>query len=157
MRTKALFVVCLSTVLIALALTRQRSDPAFLGPNKSLGARAHETPLVLPSTTSAANLSGAGQPQLLASYGRLPLSFEANHGQTDRQVKFLSRGSGYSLFLTANETVLSLSKPATPTAQRRIDTVAMGQEVAANQASTTTVLRMRLVGANPTPQVEGIE
>ena len=157
MRTKALSVVCLSTVLIALALTRQRSDPAFLGPNKSLGARAPETPLVRPSAASAANLSAASQQQLLASYARLPLSFEANHGQTDRQVKFLSRGSGYSLFLTSNETVLSLSKPATPAARRTIDTVAMGQEVAENKAITTTVLRMRLVGANPTPQVEGIE
>ena len=34
------------------------------------------------------------------SYGKLPLSFEANRGQTDAQVKFIARGSGYSLFLT---------------------------------------------------------
>jgi hypothetical protein len=27
----------------------------------------------------------------------VPLSFEANQGQTDSQVKFLSRGDGYSL------------------------------------------------------------
>ena len=157
MKTKALSVVCLSTVLIALALTRQRSDPAFLGPNKSLGARAPETPLVRPSATSAANLSGASQPQLLASYARLPLSFEANHGQTDRQVKFLSRGSAYTLFLTSNETVLSLSKPATPVARRRIDTVAMGQEVVENKPITTTVLRMRLLGANPAAEISGLE
>jgi len=45
------------------------------------------------------------------SYGRLSLSFEANQGQTDRRVKFLSRGSGYSLFLTGNEAVLALKKP----------------------------------------------
>lgn len=30
----------------------------------------------------------------------LPLSFEANRGQTDPAVKFLSRGDGYALFLT---------------------------------------------------------
>src|SRR6266545_7574688 len=41
-----------------------------------------------------------------ADYGKLPLSFEANLGQTDSKVKFLARGSGYALFLTANETVL---------------------------------------------------
>jgi hypothetical protein len=46
------------------------------------------------------------------SYGRLPLSFEVNKGQTDPRVKFLSRGSGYSLFLTENEAVLSLRKPS---------------------------------------------
>ena len=47
----------------------------------------------------------------METYGRLPLSFEANHGQTDGSVKFLSRGSGYTLFLTANEAVLALQKP----------------------------------------------
>jgi beta-propeller repeat-containing protein len=41
-------------------------------------------------------------------YERLPLSFEANRGQTDPQVKFLSRGRGYALFLTGNEAVVSL-------------------------------------------------
>ena len=45
------------------------------------------------------------------AYGKLPLSFEINRGQTDPQVKFLSRGNGYSLFLTGNEAVLSLKKP----------------------------------------------
>jgi hypothetical protein len=38
--------------------------------------------------------------QVSETYGKLPLSFEANAGQTDPKVKFLSRGSGYSLFLT---------------------------------------------------------
>ena len=51
------------------------------------------------------------KPQLVAAYGELPLSFEINEGQTDSQVKFLSRGSGYSLFLTGNEAVLALKKP----------------------------------------------
>ena len=53
----------------------------------------------------------AAQPRLQESYGKLPLSFEANQGQTDPQVKFLSRGSGYSLFLTGSEAVLALKKP----------------------------------------------
>src|ERR1700676_5491917 len=48
------------------------------------------------------------QAKLIESYGKLPLSFEANHGQTDQRVKFLSRGRGYALFLTSDETVLSL-------------------------------------------------
>jgi hypothetical protein len=40
----------------------------------------------------------------------MPLSFEANAGQTDSRVKFLSRDPGYSLFLTSDEAVLSLQK-----------------------------------------------
>src|SRR5258708_29731445 len=46
------------------------------------------------------------------AFARLPLSFEANRGQTDPQVKFLARGQGYTLFLTRRgEAVLALSKP----------------------------------------------
>ena len=37
------------------------------------------------------------------AFGKFPLSFEANHGQWDPQVKFLSRGRGYTLSLAANE------------------------------------------------------
>src|SRR5947209_1716422 len=48
--------------------------------------------------------------QLREAYGRLPLSFEANQGQTDAQVHFLARGSGYALFLTPTETVFGLRK-----------------------------------------------
>ena len=47
---------------------------------------------------------------LKKGFGRLPLSFEVNQGQTDAEVKFLSRGKGYTLFLTPNEAVLSLKK-----------------------------------------------
>ncbi|HEX5410279.1 MAG TPA: choice-of-anchor D domain-containing protein [Terriglobia bacterium] len=43
-----------------------------------------------------------------ADYGKLPLAFEANNGQADSRVKFLSRGAGYMLFLTDNEAVLKL-------------------------------------------------
>ena len=35
------------------------------------------------------------------AYGRLPLSFESNVGQTDAAVDFVARGTGYALFLTA--------------------------------------------------------
>lgn len=50
------------------------------------------------------------QPKIHASYGKLPLSFEANQGQTDPRVRFLARGSGYTIFLTGDEAVLTLLK-----------------------------------------------
>ncbi len=43
---------------------------------------------------------GADSSSPHATYAKLPLSFEANRGQTDPQVRFLSRGPGYTLFLT---------------------------------------------------------
>jgi IPT/TIG domain/Beta-propeller repeat len=43
-------------------------------------------------------------------YGNLPLTFEKNEGQFDSSVRFLSRGSGYAVFLTQDELVLRLSR-----------------------------------------------
>ena len=57
----------------------------------------------IPTGTSAPPVSQAAEQQVLATYGKLPLAFEANRGQSDAEVKFLSRGSGYTLFLTSSE------------------------------------------------------
>ena len=46
-------------------------------------------------------------PSATRSY-MVPLSFEANQGQVDEQVKYLARGQGYSLFLTPGAAVLGL-------------------------------------------------
>jgi hypothetical protein len=62
---------------------------------------------------SALILAGSGAPtrhDVHNSYGKLPLSFEANHGQTNAQVKFIARGAGYTLFLTPAEAVFSLQQ-----------------------------------------------
>src|SRR5947208_13376018 len=61
-----------------------------------------------PNRTMPGQLDAASQARLAEAYGKLPLSFEANQGQTDRRVKFLSRGSGYTLLLTGDEAVLAL-------------------------------------------------
>src|SRR5580765_7725178 len=87
----------------------------------------------------------AVNPRIVESYGKLPLSFEANQGQTDSQVKFLSRGNGYTLFLTSAEAVLSLQEPSARN----------GPLVSAQSAKSAAVLKMKLVGANPSPQLTG--
>src|SRR5258708_1667208 len=43
-----------------------------------------------------------------ASYGRLPLAFEPNQGQSHSPVKFLARGSGYSIYLEPAQATLAL-------------------------------------------------
>src|ERR1700750_3095135 len=69
------------------------------------------TSICLPAAHPASTQTSVVKPQNTATdYGRLPLSFEANQGQTDSRVKFLSRGQGYSLFLTQKEAVLALKK-----------------------------------------------
>src|ERR1035441_2757248 len=41
--------------------------------------------------------------RISSTYGKLPISFEINQGQTDKSVQFLARSSGYTLFLTPGE------------------------------------------------------
>ena len=69
------------------------------------------------------------------NFAQFPLSFEANAGQIDGQVKFVSRGHGFALFLTDAEAVLSLRKN--------------------DRRTPNVVLRMRLDGANQIPEVAG--
>jgi uncharacterized protein (TIGR03437 family) len=87
---------------------------------------------------SAAALNDKHRPasKLLA----VPLSFEPNQGQSASPVQFLSRGSGYALFLAPGNIVLNLERHQPASA------VAPGQ---APQAASVDTLRMILIGANP--------
>src|SRR5216117_4313936 len=82
------------------------------------------------------------------TYGKLPLHFEANRGQTDKDVHFLSRGPGYSLYLTSGEAVLVLAKPNADAKDDARSAKARGESVA---------LRMSLVGAARKPVVNGLD
>ncbi|HEX7154398.1 MAG TPA: SBBP repeat-containing protein [Thermoanaerobaculia bacterium] len=68
-----------------------------------------------------------------AAYGRLPMHFEPNHGQTDARVRFVARGAGYAFFVTDSESVAVLQK----------------------RGSAPAVLRMQLLGANHQPHIAG--
>jgi Beta-propeller repeat len=52
----------------------------------------------------------ADKARALAAYGRLPLGFERNVGQTDRRVGFLARSAGSAVFFTREAAVLALSQ-----------------------------------------------
>ncbi len=134
--------------------------PRFAKPSRPAGIagpprRAEHAPGILPATLAPAGQPGRRVPRhIRQAYAKLPLSFEANHGQTAETVKFLSRGSGYTLYLTSTGAVLSLRKPparaALPEADADVDSrTAVG--------SPSATLRMRLAGANSAPRVQGLE
>lgn len=50
------------------------------------------------------------------NYGQLPLSFEANRGQTAHAAEFFARGAGYRIALNATEAQLLLAAPTKPKA-----------------------------------------
>lgn len=61
------------------------------------------------SSTQRAEPDAATRERVNDQYGRLPLGFERNDGQTDPRVAFLSRGPGYALFLSAGGEACSRS------------------------------------------------
>src|SRR5919108_5877343 len=98
--------------------------------------------------------------RIQATLLKAPLNFEVNHGQTDEQVKFVARGGGYLLFLTANEAVMVLRKPA------ESQSVVSGQSIRDRLTRNTkpetrnfseSVVRMKLIGANPDAEVKGMD
>lgn len=66
-------------------------------------------------------------------------------------MKFLSRGLGYTIFLKPTETVMVLSKPQ-PKQEPDVRTARSQQP---QQKSKSTVLSMKLLGANPKAQMTG--
>jgi hypothetical protein len=93
------------------------------------------------------------EPRVSEAYGQLPLHFEANRGQTHEDVRFLSRGPGYTLYLTAVEAVLVL----TTNADGRADLRSSQAQRDAPASAKSAVLRMSIVGAAPKPLVSGLD
>ncbi|MBV9958479.1 MAG: SBBP repeat-containing protein, partial [Acidobacteria bacterium] len=113
-----------TTILAFVGLSGFPADPASrMTGTLSVGLAAKTDP------------GSVERPGATADLGKLPLSFEANQGQTAEQVRFISRGQGYALFLTSSEAVLSLKK------EQRENT----QENA--------VLRIGLDKSNPAPEI----
>lgn len=133
-------IVVLILVILALPVSLVLTGYLQSQPESSLITTRKTSPHIpshtsLPDAASAMRIADESTRMAVSeSYGRLPLSFEANHGQTQSEVKFLSRGSGYSLFLTSTEAVLALRK-----------------------ADVASVLRMKLVGSNVQSPVTGLE
>ena len=117
----------------------------------------------LPTVAKQPAIPAANQARLQAGYGRLPMHFEPNLGQTAEDVKFVARGPGYTLFLTANEAVLALRQGqlSTNPEHQRHPPLSFEPPLSKNQESTLpgAVVRMRLEGAtrNTQPTLEGLE
>jgi hypothetical protein len=82
----------------------------------------------------------------LSAYGQLPLRFESNQGQADAQVNFLSRGAGYTLFLTPTQAVLD-TQPAPGNDPSATDQTVTVQLVGGNNAARPVGLD-RLAGVS---------
>lgn len=129
------FAIILGVMLLA-------SYPLFKQKNKVLENQPSQTLDILTEQNKA---------KLIQTYKKTPLSFEENIGQTDLQVKYLSRGNGYNLFLSANKATLSLKK--TSKTNKTNKTTA----ILPNQDSPTLAVEMAVLETKPNANVVGEE
>jgi hypothetical protein len=97
-------------------------------------------------------------------FGDLLLSFEANKGQTAKEVKFLARGKGYSLFLMPESFVVSLRNPGAggdihdALAENGIPSQDGGRsKINGTEGGKDALVRVSLVGANRNARATGVE
>jgi hypothetical protein len=116
----------------------------FLLSQSNAGPRINQSAQVIPPVYISQDDPKA-QAMILDRYGKMPLNFEANHGQADGQVRFLSRNSAYSLFLTADEAVIALRETNA------------GSPKQTAEPATAAVLRMKMRHANPAARITGMD
>ncbi len=114
-----------------------------------LGTAVHAAKSGGPSSAGprSAEQRSAAHKALASTALSLPLFFEQNQGQTAPPVKFLARGAGYGLFLTADEAVLELQTSA----------VSTQHSATGSQRAASSVIRMKLDGANSSAHISGTE
>ena len=94
--------------------------------------------------------------QVVQAYGQLGLSFEANHGQTDPRVDFITHAPGATVYITPTEAVMVLSATEGSsvtsagglTADETLDVPPVRKRLA---------LRMKIEGGSASPEVRGLE
>ena len=106
----------------------------FFGMAQAFTGTAH----AVPAADKPAPAAAAGRATV--NYGKLPLSFEPNRGQTSPAVQWLARGPQYTLYLVGNDAVLQMNK------------VVPGERASSDPAKltstiTSSAMRMSLLGA----------
>jgi hypothetical protein len=145
-----------------------------LSPTVGMSSEHAAMPETPTAHTARPQFAPAARQRVLERYARMPLRFEAPPPQKDA-VRFVARGSGYELFLMSTEAVWAFGKgkgarqelfsgPRSLTGAQssgfRLMSSALGFQPstgadAEHSSRDTAVVRMKLVGANPTARMLG--
>jgi len=150
------WVVAVALVAIAVVVSAGSAKSGWHRSGPAVTAAASKPALKLQTATA--------QDRVRASYAALPLAFEANQGQADPQVKYVARGSGYRLFLTSRQAIMTLPSRGRQSEVRdmlmnkrrgaaRVKALLKNRALNGQKASSMAVVRMNLLGANPQSQL----
>ena len=143
--------ILLATLIVwALLLGGLTSNPLLRTAASAKGSQLRVEPPAI--ATRKTSVAGAQE-----EYGKVPVQFEANVGQTDTNVQFLTRASGATVFLTNTAAVFLLSQveeSGTTTAQKGFRPGDLLSN--ADSPIRTHALRINIENANPGSRVQGI-
>lgn len=139
-------------IVFALMLMSLASWLALPGNTQSNAARVFAD--VSSPSASLAKPDKTTQARWSETYGKLPRSFEANQGQFDSRVRFVSRGAGQTVYLTATQAVFFVHSGKEPPRNQHD---APDQQQTKTASARQAIIRMRLVGANAHARVEGLD
>jgi hypothetical protein len=133
---------CIFALALSFAIREDQAAPGrSVAQDQAMNAKKFASPV-----------SDSEKAKWIDSYGKLPMAFEGNRGQTDSRVQFLSRGKGYQLFLTPQEAVLAMRDAKSPSSTRA---AALEDHRKATEKIHVSVVRIRLVGASSDVKIAG--
>jgi hypothetical protein len=155
--------------LLALVLALSIATVPFIPSSRATSASAS-----LPDTASlAGQMPAATTSESTAeataraqeAYGKLSLQFEANQGQTDPRVNFITHANGATVFLTATKAVFVLrdsrcgvgNQAAAPSPAKLDNLHSEDNPQPASCNPQSVALWMKIEGANSAPRVEGLD
>jgi len=143
-RIAAILALAIFALFLSVMIQRSTRSPQNIATNQNTAA-----------ATSGKPLSSAPKEDWVPRYGKLPLAFEANQGQTAGDVQFLAHGQGYQFFLTRQAAVLTLRQPPAARTKAPMRASLLAALRNPNGPVKTSILRIHFDGANPTTEIAG--
>jgi hypothetical protein len=148
MKNKALKIVAAVAVIVLVCVG------AFPKPQQNVRAATKRVNSPVLSTSTPISTPKGASSSAKNAFGKLPLRFEKNQGQSDPQVQYVAKGAGYTLFLTSTEAVFRLNPPRSNPLKARQVGRNRPRKIRVGQVKQAPLVRMRLSGANVTPKIE---
>src|SRR5262245_55122597 len=98
----------IASAVMLVGLLSLQASPSFTPRYLPTPVTAHPANRGIPGGAVPPIANRQTRARVSEAYAKLPMRFEANSGQVDSRVNFLSRGQGYNLYLTPTESVLTL-------------------------------------------------
>jgi hypothetical protein len=140
--------IAIPGLAVGAAARRMGGEPGAVLPR---GRTAVAAALATPPARSG---SPAAAPSAQRAYGQLPLSFEANMGQTASRVNFIAHAGDATVFLTPTAAVFAMQKRSAVSGQQSAGWPGTSPQVRTTNAGVA--LYMDLVGANPAGRAAGV-